>query len=338
VVMLLQTGVDFRRIVWVLLLAGIFMGSISTYQYLTGAYTNDFFGFGQAQIQNIVGQTSDYRVSGPVGDANFYAQIMVTLVPLALERLWNERNLLLRLVAGYALAVCLVTIIATFSRGGFLALIVMLVALLVVRRPRFSHLLVAAGVVVLFIEFAPTQYLERLGTLMDFLPGSDTTLSEVSLRGRTSENTVGWLILGDHPILGVGLNNYPYYYLSYARDLGLESRLEARAAHSLYLQIAAEQGIVGLAAFGLLMFGVFHSLQFAYRRLLNVGKLELSDMTMAYGIGLMGYLTAAIFLHNAYPRFFWLLMGIAFALREVAKTESAPATAITAVESAAVHE
>lgn len=333
VVLLLYRGRRLKAVIWTLIMAGIFMGTISTYQFVTGAYTNDFAGFGQAQIQNIIGQTNDYRVSGPVGDANFYAQVIVTLIPLALERLWNGRNLLLRLVAGYALVVCGITLIATFSRGGFVALLIMLVAYLVIHPPRLSHLLIGVAMVVLIFQFAPPEYVDRLSTLLDFLPGNETALSEISLRGRTSENTVAWQMFYDHPFLGVGLNNYPDYYLSYARPLGLETRLEARAAHSMYLQVASEQGLIGLVALGALLWGAFAGIGRANRLFKRIGRHDLRGMAMACAVALIGYLVAALFLHNAYPRYLWLLVGIAFAIPEVAQYEAA-----AKAESEASHE
>ena len=47
----------------------------------------------------------------------------------------------------------------------------------------------------------------------------------------------------------------------------------------------------------------------------------------------LGYLVAALFLHNAYPRYLWLLVGIAFAIPEVAQYEAA-----AKAESEASHE
>src|SRR5262249_35107220 len=81
----LQQGEMYRRTIWTLLFAGMLMGGVVTVQYLTGTMTNNYWGFGQAEIRQIVGAVRDYRSAGPIGDANFFAQIMVTLIPLGLE-------------------------------------------------------------------------------------------------------------------------------------------------------------------------------------------------------------------------------------------------------------
>jgi hypothetical protein len=41
---------------------------------------------------------------------------------------------------------------------------------------------------------------------------------------------------------------------------------------------------------------------------------EYANMATGFGIAFVGYLLAALFVHAAYPRYFYLLIGIAFAL------------------------
>jgi hypothetical protein len=40
---------------------------------------------------------------------------------------------------------------------------------------------------------------------------------------------------------------------------------------------------------------------------------------MSFLIGFIGYLTSALFLHGAYPRPFWVLIGLSFAFAAYAK-------------------
>jgi hypothetical protein len=41
---------------------------------------------------------------------------------------------------------------------------------------------------------------------------------------------------------------------------------------------------------------------------------DYANMTTGFAITLAGYLFAALFVHAAYPRYFYLLIGISFAL------------------------
>ena len=80
-------------------------------------------------------------------------------------------------------------------------------------------------------------------------------------------------MIADHPVLGVGRGNWPMVYPVYARAYGdphmdtqerridevRVSKLYVNAAHNDWLQITAETGILGLGAFGWLMWGILRS-------------------------------------------------------------------------------
>ena len=322
IVLMLQRGAILRRVIWALLIAGIFMGTISAVQFLTGTFHNTFLGFGLAQVQHIIGQTEDFRIGGPIGEPNFYSQILLPLVPLAFERMWNERKLLLRLLAAWSLIACLLAIVFTFSRGAIVALAAMMGIALLIRRPKPQELLIIFLIILPVLPFVPTQYIERVTTLVSVLPGlNNNPRAEVSFRGRTSELIAGLMMFRDNPLLGVGLNNYPVHYQDYARRVGLETRREPRAPHSLYLEVLAELGFLGIVTFGALLWSMWHSIYFSQKIFRRYQFFEYSNLTIALGVGLMGYLTAAIFLHAAYPRFFWLLAGIALAIPQIVRNE-----------------
>jgi O-antigen ligase len=321
IILLLRRANTFRNVIWTLLLTGIFMGSITTFQQLTGTYQTTYWGFGQAQIQNIVTKSNDYRIAGPIGDPNFYAQVLLVLIPLALERLWHERHPLLRLLAGWALAVCLLSILFTFSRGAFLGLIVIAALSLWYYRIRFVPLVITILLASFLFQFVPEQYSARIQTVTSLIPGlgQQDARNEISFRGRISEMQAGWLMFNEYPLLGVGLNNYAVHYQKYSRQLGIDSRLEDRAAHNLFLEVAAETGLVGLTIFGTMLGLTFHGLVKAYKRFDQMGLDDEAYMIRAFMIGFIGYLAASFFLHAAYPRYFWLLLGISLAISQITR-------------------
>lgn len=325
VVVLLQRGRTLRRVVWVLLAVGIFLGTIGVVQYATGSFDNNFLGFGRAGLLHIVGQTNDYRISGPLANPNAFGQILLVIVPLAFDRLWNERSIWLRVLAGWALAVTVLAIVFTFSRGAFLGLVVVIALVFLRHPPRPAIVLLSLVVVLAVAPFIPAEYTSRISSLQEGIPFlGGNVRAEASLRGRTSEMTVGWRMFADHPIIGVGWGNYPAHYQTYSRLLGLDPRRGTRSPHSLYLQVAAETGLLGLAVFGLLLWQMYSGLLKAQRALRAADRTELADIVVAFTIGITGYLTHAVFIHGAYPRFFWLLVGIAFAAPLVARTEAPP--------------
>lgn len=322
VILLTQRAATFRQVIWALLAAGIFLGTIAVYQQFTGTFQNNYWGFGQAPLEQIVGESHDYRISGPIGDPNFFAQILLVLVPLALDRLWNEPKLFMRLFAAWALAVCLLSIFFTFSRGGFLALTIVSTITIIRLSKNPLILLTTVVIAIPLLQFLPAGYTNRLETLSDILPGSGGQVkNEASFRGRTSAQLAAWLMFRDSPLWGIGTRNYPVLYQDYARTLGYETRRGETSPHNLYLEYAAEQGLMGLGMFGGMLFFMFSRLRRAYRELSKIGKTEYSSMIFALTIGIIGYLIAAFFLHGSYHRYFWLLFAIALASSQLARNE-----------------
>ena len=325
VVILLRRAPSFRHAIWALLLAGILMGTVSVYQYYTKTFSNDYGGFGQAELMQIVGATNDYRISGVIGDPNFYAQIMVVLVPLALERFLHEKRILLRLVAGWALIVTALSVIFTFSRGGFLALVVVLFLFLLLYPPKPTRMPLFILAVIIVISFVPLSYYDRILSINQLFTAPDVGFrtNDLAIRGRASESLAAIEMFKDHPIFGVGLKNFPYLYLDYAKKIGLAPSSNQRSPHNLYLETAAETGMVGLFAFAIMIVVTFATIKSARDRFRRAEMFDYANMVTGFGVALIGYLVAAIFIHAAFPRFFYLLIGIGLALDALAKNEIA---------------
>jgi O-antigen ligase len=320
VVVLLQTGVSFRRVIWVLISVGIFLGTLSTYQYLTGSFTNDFWGFANARVMQILGQTNDYRIGGPIGDPNFFAQILVVIAPLALERFIHEKRMLRRLFALWALVVVFFSIMFTYSRGGFLSLAVTIILFFIVYPPRTYQIPIFILSLILVFSFAPQNYFERILSLDQFFGTTDSLrVQDDALRSRATENLTAWEMVKSNPLLGVGLSNYSVVFAEYSKSLGVTIPDHEVAAHDLYLEVLAETGILGLSVFGLMIFLSLRAAFVARKAFINAHLSDYAGLVSSFAIGLTGYLVAATFIHGAYPRYFYLLIGISMSLEHVYK-------------------
>jgi len=324
ITLILKRGDMLRRITYSVLAGGIFLGTISTYQYLTGTFDNTYWGFGQAGMADIVGELNSYRIGGPIGDPNFYGQLLLFVVPLALERLQNERSKLWRTFAGCALAVTLLSIAFTFSRGTFLAAGSILLLMLWKNPPRPAVLAASLALVFSALVLLMPTYLQRMYTVIEtFLDFNhhDTSIQDSAITGRLGEMGVAMKLFGDHPLLGVGIGNYEHYYQQYSLMMDVSQRGgQDRAAHSLYLELAAERGLAGLAAYFVLIWLVVRTIMESIRKLVGAGLVAYADMARAYGYSLLGYLITSIFLHER-SQFFWILLGICLSLPAIAKSE-----------------
>lgn len=306
---------DERDVRWILggLLAG--SGAIAllvAVQTATGSFDNTFGGFAQASLAHIAGDTDDVRATGPYEDPNFFAQMMVSMLPFAVTLALARVDRRLRVVGAALAAVMTVTVILTFSRGALLALVAIVGAM--VYRHRSNRVVLRAAVAIGIVAFLalPGEYTARLTALSEVVSdGGAANAEDPSLSGRTSEMTAAVQMFADHPATGVGYANYPELYLRYSPWIGLDPRREPREAHSLYLQVASELGIAGLGVLAIGLALARARIVRGRRQLQAVGAGHNLLMLDALGLSLVAFLITSVFLHAAYPRVFWLLLGLA---------------------------
>jgi len=322
IVVLLRRPNTLRNAMWALLAAGIFMASLTTFQQLTGTFDNDYWGFAKAgRMQIVAGEEDDFRIAGPIGDPNFYSQVLVVLVPIAMDRMRNDKKKSLRMLAAYTLGVCVFSIFMTFSRGAFMSMMLVIGLMLIVQPPKPLTFLFAIAIIVPLFSVLPPSYTARLKTIPDAIPGltEKDVREEASFRGRSSAQQAGWLMFLDNPVFGLGVGNFGNHYQEYSRGLGLDGSRWDQAPHNLYLEIVTEKGLFGLSVFIMLIGTMFAGIGRARRQFLDQGEAGLASLVVAFRIGMVGYLVASIFLQLSYPRFFWVLIGIGFAIPNVAQ-------------------
>ena len=134
--------------------------------------------------------------------------------------------------------------------------------------------------------------------------------------------SVAWVMFGANPVGGVGIANYTSRYDDYVgatssvfRQYGDGPNLHY--PHNLLLEIAAETGVLGLAAFGALVLGAWFALSRAERRFRETDA-ELAAVATAFRVSLVGFLVASLFLHLAEPRTLFLLFAFAATVERLA--------------------
>lgn len=312
VVNVIREETTLRNVTWSLLAAGLIMGGVPLLQQLSGTFENNYGGL--AQTGDEPGFTTDddeveqMRLSGPIGEKNRYAQIMLMLVPLALFRIRDERGLL-RLLATIALLCAVAGVFLAFSRSTILCAGFIIVLAAIFRHVnRFKVAVVGA---LLFAGLMATpQYRTRLSSLLDLkslLTSGKHSEADGALKGRATEMGAALLVFRDHPLIGVGPGQFKYYSQEYGERIGIRALDPERQAHCLPLDVAAENGLLGLT--GLL--GLFITLGVGLYRQSEQESGDLSGLKMAVFYMLLVYGITGLFLHFAYIRYFWLMVGIA---------------------------
>lgn len=231
-----------------LLLGAFFIGSliVAVSGYVSGEYQN-------------TAVDSVERVAGLQLNANGFAHLLVLGAAVLLYFFRTARSIVIKIGAMAILAVLSVLIIASGSRMGFIAFVILIPLWLFLsyrkelfQRPVVTLVMAILGILFLgylFYRLQDTLLLTRLGQV----GGGAGDGSAVERRHLISE---GLSIILSHPLIGVGLSNFIFYSRS-----GLMS-------HNNYIEVMANSGILA----GIFYYSVFLVLWLRLRRL---GKLPL---------------------------------------------------------------
>jgi len=307
---LLRTPRALRWGVNAVLLGVVLLGAPVIYQGVTGT-SSQLWGFGSRFYKEIVPGQFGWRLGGAMGDPNFLAMVLVAALPLALMQViergasrWRRAGALT------AAAVALGATLYTYSRASLIG--VALVALvLMVRHPRRRWVLAGTAAALLAaVVVMPQSFFSRLATLTEFGQVRRLQLPDSSFQVRLNADYSGTLMFLQHPLLGVGPGNYPDNYQHYSALAGLAIDPTMRDPHNLYIQIASETGLAGLASFAFLMWASFALMERGRRRLRRLRAENFADLIWALELALATYLVLSMFLHGAYFRHFLLLLAL----------------------------
>ena len=313
----IRTRTDVRWAAVAIVAAGAVMGGLAILQQISGATDQNFFGF--AQLDATISDTSgrlQRRLAGPIGETNRFAQIMAVLIPiaagLALTSKGRERVL-------FWLATGLIAggMTFAFSRGAIVALGLALPFAVIFRMVRVRHLAIAVALSICVLAALP-HYAERVLSIgqvaMQSIGVGPVGLrnADGASRGRLTEMKAAGMLFMEYPVLGAGPGLAPHYYAHYAGLVGGKVRADQRRSHNLFLQLAAETGFIGLAAFLTVVGLTFRSLERARRRLERSDR-PLWGVICGLELALIISLTTSLFLHAAYIRYFWILLGLSAA-------------------------
>jgi putative inorganic carbon (hco3(-)) transporter len=234
-----------------------------------------------------------YRPGSVAGDPNVFSASAVTVLPIIVSFVLSLQNGWKRAFCAGCLVLTLVATLLAASRGGFIALVVLLVLQMRDMRHRGKFIALALIVLVLFLV-SPVSPLDRL-----LHPTySDTESSDARLQLWS----ISFRIIADHPILGVGLWQFSPYMRKYCPP-GVD--LDFHVPHNTYLEVAVELGLVGLALFLAMFFFTILNLSRVRRVARRSGDAFLYSLSTAIANGLIAFAITAFFLSAMHAKVFW---------------------------------
>jgi putative inorganic carbon (HCO3(-)) transporter len=246
-----------------------------------------------------------------LGDGNDFALSVNIILPLCLFLLQESRKKLGQLLWLGTTILLLLAIVATKSRGGTIALVVVgLYFWMRSRRKLATAACVLAGALTVVVA-APPAYFSRMSTI------SDT--EESSAQGRINAWKTAASMAADNPLLGAGAGHFPSAY-------GARKGGRWMTAHSIYFLLLGELGIPGISV---LLFLIIYNLV-GNRRLQRDLKqfdpdrtLTASNLLASTSAAMVAFAVAGTFLSAAYYPHLYVISGLAAAARYVVRQEIA---------------
>ncbi|MDP2307593.1 MAG: O-antigen ligase family protein [Pseudomonadota bacterium] len=246
------------------------------------------------------------RASGTMGDPNEWATTVLLVGPFVLGGLADDPG---RGVGPLRMALLLLVPAAVLASGSRSALVVgalIAPACLYLLRRRFRELVLCAAVaaagapLVLDVEVA----MSRFGLLMQRLFGGGSA-EDASFTERTELLHQGVQLFYDHWFIGAGPGMFPIAtgFVSQAGTL--------RPAHNTYLQIASEQGVVGLVPLAIFLVTVMATLR---RGFVGARDAEGRSRVLGIAVGLAALALMAATLGLLTFAMAWLVLGIGLAV------------------------
>jgi O-antigen ligase len=305
-----------ERLTWVLVLALGYLAFRAVFDYSRGV--------------NLIARGT--RVRGAVGgltqNPNDLALHMVVFLPLALFVAVRPGAMFKRLIAAGAAACMVAATVLSGSRGGFLGFLAMAVVLAVfIGRQRPMVIIAGALAMICALPLVPDQYWRRVASITD--PAKDDYASSDARRQLFTEAIDAFV---ENPFTGVGAGQFTAYKPQTRQQAWSET-------HNIWLQVASELGVLGLAVFGFLMARAFGAVwqtrrllarvrastrrrRGASRALPAVPEISAEDAALldahsaAMAASLVGFFVCAFFSSIAYTWTFYYLLVLAAAPRD----------------------
>lgn len=286
IVQLLRTPDDIKKVIWLIVLLHLFL--ILRGYYL---YKRDWMEIALPNYEYV--------------NRNSFANTLASIFPLAYMLGRMAKGKLLKSTGLIASLWCVIGVILTYSRGGFLALAAGILALLIfIKKGRWILIGVMLVLSVLILPRLSEKYFNRIKSI-------DTYEEDASATSRIAGNYAAINMIKEYPLFGVGAGNYNDVVMAFVPPQQSWLLTAGYSIHNVVLQAASETGFIGLFVFLFLIIRGFKNSIFLKGR----EDKEYGDVAVMLGIALFAIFVGQQFGQGAYYGNIYLYLPLISALK-----------------------
>lgn len=252
---------------------------------------------------------------GRMFDPNDLAYFAVSFLPLNFLFISKKEQLWKRLLCVLNVVVSIVMILMTGSRGGFIALGIVVLMLFIAESQiiKKSYKVIIAAITIVALIYGGTAIdLSRLDTITNI--GEDYNVWDET--GRFEVWKKGLDLMLSNPLTGVGVSCFSEAIGRERLGRGLQEIWQA--PHNVLVQIGAETGIIGLILFVVISVKAFRIFGMSK----SAGKSEqINIMGGIAMIGFTGHFISSMFLSQAYSIYWVFFIALSASISELLRNE-----------------
>ncbi len=232
-ILVLRTQLHLNVFIWALVFSIGFYGCLEGLKYISSG--------------------GGHRISGlsshVLSDRNELALALNMMLPLIVYLMGISKQQWIKFALMCAVFLNIVAIIGTYSRGGFVALMVVGGYFWLQSKRKFFYATLIVIALVFASNYVPTSWTSRMDTI-------ETAQEDSSFLGRVIAWKHAILMASDNPVTGGGFKagQTPYVWWGYDAagsfndvvDTSRMGEVAFKAAHSIYFQVLGDHGYIGL--------------------------------------------------------------------------------------------
>jgi hypothetical protein len=266
-----------------------------------------------------------------MGDENDFCMVMDMAAPFGYFLMFSVTGMAQKMKYLGFLGIFILAAMASLSRGGFMGLAAV-GAYCWYRSPKKMNALIVLAVAVGFmLVLAPETYWDEIS--------SSTSTETMSEEGTGGARLYTWGVGVDmflaNPIIGIGQSNFPWTFGDYEAGKTFNDRsFGGRQAHSAWVTLISELGLVGVVIIGGMLVQCYRDLRLVRMRFAPATSGQRHGQTVQTGEdvrlylaramegSLIGFIVSSVFISTLWYPSLWVMMAFVVALRNISETQS----------------